>query len=368
MATYRVELTSSIDHFVTEVESYLADNPYTTNLISTTCTFFKSKFGSTVPDEAVLAIIYKDLGPDESLSLTNQDTSSTLNSTAASSSSSTQVKTSKVVVGGTFYYLPRAIYLGPLPTGAAIVLAEAIWTFLQTIAQPPEALVGMMGVEQTSAEFADAWINKLGGKNTWEVTDRQTILAVWSETYLTTLNPPATVNPSNRHWKAYNQHIQLKTGKVYSTADGEGIPLDTAAEILSKWMTAFELEALPNQPPKGMSLSDAKLALERGIIMLWCVPRAEHWVPVSIAGLKAPPKPGGVARVGPVYTPPEERGKGYASAVVAVATSKCFDVLGAGSVMLFVDDSNPISRKVYTNLGYEVFSEDQVHGHIVNKD
>ena len=53
----------------------------------------------------------------------------------------------------------------------------------------------------------------------------------------------------------------------------------------------------------------------------------------------------GVARIGPVYTPSEHRGHGYASAAVA-AVSRMLRERGA-EVCLFTDQANPTSNKIY---------------------
>lgn len=59
---------------------------------------------------------------------------------------------------------------------------------------------------------------------------------------------------------------------------------------------------------------------------------------------------GNHARINSVYTPPELRGNGYASALVAGVSQK---VLDEGlTPILFTDISNPISNRVYTNIGY----------------
>lgn len=58
----------------------------------------------------------------------------------------------------------------------------------------------------------------------------------------------------------------------------------------------------------------------------------------------------GVSRVGPVYTPPEHRGRGYAGAAVAEVSRR---VLEAGlRVCLFTDQANPTSNRIYQRLGY----------------
>jgi predicted GNAT family acetyltransferase len=58
----------------------------------------------------------------------------------------------------------------------------------------------------------------------------------------------------------------------------------------------------------------------------------------------------GTARIGPVYTPPEQRGHGYGSAVTAAATRA---ILACPAVpLLFTDMANPVSNTIYQRLGY----------------
>ncbi|MFE7720647.1 GNAT family N-acetyltransferase [Nocardia rhizosphaerihabitans] len=59
----------------------------------------------------------------------------------------------------------------------------------------------------------------------------------------------------------------------------------------------------------------------------------------------------GWARIGPVYTPPQLRGNGFASALTA-AVSGVVLAEGAG-VCLFTDLANPTSNKIYQAIGYE---------------
>lgn len=52
-----------------------------------------------------------------------------------------------------------------------------------------------------------------------------------------------------------------------------------------------------------------------------------------------------------VYTPKEERGKGYAYNLVYTLTKKCLDE-GAEYCVLFTDAENPISNHIYEKIGY----------------
>lgn len=59
----------------------------------------------------------------------------------------------------------------------------------------------------------------------------------------------------------------------------------------------------------------------------------------------------GMSRVGPVYTPPEERGNGYGTAVTAAVSQWALDA-GAENVVLFTDLANPTSNAIYQRIGY----------------
>ena len=77
---------------------------------------------------------------------------------------------------------------------------------------------------------------------------------------------------------------------------------------------------------------------------------------VSFAGHIAPvgDSPGGlVARIAPVFTPREERGRGYAAALTAALASHLISNLGARTMLYAVKD-NPISNRVYTKIGFEI--------------
>jgi predicted GNAT family acetyltransferase len=76
--------------------------------------------------------------------------------------------------------------------------------------------------------------------------------------------------------------------------------------------------------------------------------------PVSLAAFCGP-TPNGM-RIGPVYTPPQYRGKGYASANVAALSQRLLDS-GRKFCYLFTDLANPTSNKIYQKIGYEQVCE-----------
>jgi GNAT superfamily N-acetyltransferase len=79
--------------------------------------------------------------------------------------------------------------------------------------------------------------------------------------------------------------------------------------------------------------------------MLWVV----NGVPVAQACAKQ--VTARTSRIGPVYTPPEHRGHGYAAAVTAAASRWALEA-GAQRVVLFTDLANPTSNRLYPRIGY----------------
>ena len=72
--------------------------------------------------------------------------------------------------------------------------------------------------------------------------------------------------------------------------------------------------------------------------------------PVSLAGLTR--QVAGQVRVGPVYTPPVGRGRGYGGAATWAVSQAARDA-GAAQVVLFTDLDNPTSNALYQRLGYQ---------------
>jgi RimJ/RimL family protein N-acetyltransferase len=117
---------------------------------------------------------------------------------------------------------------------------------------------------------------------------------------------------------------------------------DADADQSAPWLAAFSAEALPHQPPV-----DGRVWLRSREGYGW----EDRGVPVSLAVLS--PQVAGVRRVGPVYTPPRWRGRGLAAANVHAAGRLAL-AAGATGVMLYADEANPVSNRVYERIGYRV--------------
>lgn len=116
-------------------------------------------------------------------------------------------------------------------------------------------------------------------------------------------------------------------------------------DLLVSWREAFAIEAdSGGGAPQGNSARavDAELAEDRAFV--W-----DDNGPVSYVGITS--TVAGVARVAPVYTPPEWRRRGYASAAVAAVSQGALDA-GATRCCLYTDLANPTSNKIYAAVGY----------------
>ncbi len=124
--------------------------------------------------------------------------------------------------------------------------------------------------------------------------------------------------------------------------------------LLRAWVDAFIVEALGrNDPEQASAMVDRSFRNGTRTWYLWV-----DGEPVSVAAAGGP-TPNGV-RIGPVYTPPERRRRGYASALTA-ATSQAELDKGRRFIFLFTDLSNPTSNKIDQALGYEpVIDIDQI--------
>jgi len=118
--------------------------------------------------------------------------------------------------------------------------------------------------------------------------------------------------------------------------------------LLAAWLLAFHREALPEE--ETLPELDATVGRWiRGIdrqVYFWEVDGRV----VSMVGAGSP-TPNGI-RIGPVYTPPEARGRGYASALTAATSQDQLDQ-GREFCFLFTDLANPTSNHIYQTIGYE---------------
>ena len=134
--------------------------------------------------------------------------------------------------------------------------------------------------------------------------------------------------------------------------DGAGrIATDADAALAADWFTAFAEEVHDAEAGEDHAVAVRDKLSHQGILLWEAGGRS-----VSLAGVTR--QVVGMIRVGPVYTPPELRGHGYASAVTADLSRRVREA-GADEVLLYTDLANPTSNSIYQNIGYRAV-EDRV--------
>jgi GNAT superfamily N-acetyltransferase len=129
------------------------------------------------------------------------------------------------------------------------------------------------------------------------------------------------------------------------------VAADADAPLLTDWFVAFAEEVHDSDAREDQAVA-VREKLSHGGVLVW----EAGGRPVSVAGVTR--QVAGMIRVGPVYTPPELRGHGYASAVTAAVSRRAREA-GAAEVLLYTDLANATSNSVYQRIGYRAV-EDRV--------
>jgi len=120
----------------------------------------------------------------------------------------------------------------------------------------------------------------------------------------------------------------------------------TERDLLVEWVDAFSAEVGEGPAMDIEAVVDRRLA--DGELWVW---ETDHVVSMAAAS----PPLDGVMRVAIVYTPPEQRGTGYASGCVAALSER---ILADGHrPILYTDLGNPVSNSIYRRIGYRAVGE-----------
>jgi predicted GNAT family acetyltransferase len=183
-------------------------------------------------------------------------------------------------------------------------------------------LPGVMGPEPGVAAFAAAWSARTGRPHRRTMAERIFRL----EQVRTVARPPGAMRPAR----------------------------ESDRPLLEAWLGAFEAEAVPEEPSTdpGPAIDRYLAGGPRGL-RLW-----DDGGPVALCGFGGP-TPNGI-RIGPVYTPPDRRRRGYATALVAAVSAERL-AAGRRFCFLFTDLANPTSNHIYAEVGYEPIRDVAVH-------
>ena len=124
-------------------------------------------------------------------------------------------------------------------------------------------------------------------------------------------------------------------------------------ELVIPWILAFADEVLPQDTDRERHIRLVEARLEATAdsgLWFW----EDDGGPVSLSGYGGS-TPNGI-RIGPVYTPPELRGRGFATSLVAEQGRW---LLGTGRSLcfLYTDLDNPTSNALYRRIGYRMIAE-----------
>ena len=161
---------------------------------------------------------------------------------------------------------------------------------------------------------------------------------------------------SSRIAEMKEQHLLYALGEL-SIPSVKGVmtiasPMDY--ELILSWYLGFGKDTgvfMPN--PQG----SINAGLGRNSYRFWSVDGEK----VCLAG-HAPlvdTPDGAIARIGPVYTPPERRRNGYGSALTAKLSQELIE--HGAKVMLYTDAANPTSNSIYQKIGYELIDRNALY-------
>ena len=197
---------------------------------------------------------------------------------------------------------PHGAYVSTGPTEAMQSLARTLWRL-----RP--GLPGVAGLGTAPHEFAAEW-SRLGGP--------QAIIAMRMGLYAA----DEVIAPLG-----IAGQLRLAT--------------DADVSLLRVWADEFIAEAGATSGEK----DEVGPRIDAGLLFVWEVDDAV----VSMASVTA--AQAGVSRVNFVYTPPEKRRRGYASACVAALTARELATPGR-TCMLNTDLANPTSNAIYQAVGF----------------
>jgi uncharacterized protein len=117
-------------------------------------------------------------------------------------------------------------------------------------------------------------------------------------------------------------------------------------QLIIDWLEAFDIEVFGAVQEDPRSIVDG--LIERHGVCLWVIDRpSPQAVCLVISRLSIP----AAGRIGPVYTPPDFRRRGYGRAAVAAVSGRLL-ARGCDRCFLFADRQSVITGELYRSIGY----------------
>lgn len=213
---------------------------------------------------------------------------------------------------------------------------ELVGAAMATDGFPPYLLAMSDDSATAVVESVAEQVNHLSGVN-GEISAATAFATAWARRYGLAFR----TERRNRLYRLADLRIPVGvTGRVRAARPDD-------IDLIHGWTSDFHTEAAGDERVPAHEASMAKI--DRGLAWLWIDDVEGSEQPVSYTGAAVPVR--GVHRIGPVYTPPAFRGRGYGSACVA-RVSHLKRASGATEVCLFTGQANPTSNKIYQAIGF----------------
>ena len=211
------------------------------------------------------------------------------------------------VVGCALRTPPHKVLITELPVDAAPSLARAL-------AERYEHIPAVLGPPTPAEAVAMAWVAERGGG--WRPGMEQRLYR------LDEVTPPPPVSGACRMATPDDTELAVEWAGGFARDAGQRFTLKR--EAVEGWIDRRRLFVWEDERPRSIAVAHGRTP--RGV------------------------------RVGYVYTPPESRRHGYASALVAEVSQSMLDA-GSDFCVLYTDQSNPTSNAIYRRLGYRPIAD-----------
>jgi predicted GNAT family acetyltransferase len=221
------------------------------------------------------------------------------------------------VVGVAMRTSPFNMIIAPMPINAARALGRSVGDF-------DDALPGLAGSRDIVDAFIEGYVESKSHGSTRVLAEERRDLLYALEELITPdvegLGRPARTEEIDALTEMFAQFWREVEGAPLSPADARnGVKRAVTAGSLFCWELAGDIVAIAGHAP---------------IITTEAI---------------------AIGRIGPVFTPPEFRRRGFGSAVTALVTRRLIEK--GARVMLFTDAANPTSNDIYQAIGYRLVDE-----------
>ncbi|KAI8806363.1 hypothetical protein BJ742DRAFT_774118 [Cladochytrium replicatum] len=231
----------------------------------------------------------------------------------------------KIIGMGAYPGKDNPPFLSEMPPGCGVLISEALYPLIRD-----DDVKGVNGAIEPTKEFVSRWRELAQGDAT-AIPDRS-------------LDIMMAVSRANLRTPRKQIRGQVR--------DKDAVDVEEVLLLLNDFQ---EEVGLPVQATDDI-MRRLKQRIARSELVIW---ESDDPIPapVAIAGWRPPGSEGGFPRVGPVFTPKQFRGCGFATAATYAVTKLAFGMTTAEEVILYAEKENLISTRVYKNLGYETVGQ-----------